>query len=302
MADATMAGTTNAARVTGETAIHDLGYRRYEGSREGPWGAWRALFWHGFRATWGLGRGAKSKVVPVLATGITMIPAIGMTATAIMSMGAIKLQYGRVIESGLIMLVLFTGAQAPETLSRDQQHRVLPLLLTRDVTRTAYATARWASIVVSVFLMAFAPLLIAYLGDILAATDVAARFRENGARIFPILVQAATSALAIGGVGAALAAWTPRRAYATAAIIGVFLVSAAIGDALENLAGVSRHVKDFMNIPVSLHTQARLFFDERTRRMDRFPPLSLGTHLAYFTALGLAGLAALVVRIRRVRA
>ena len=43
----------------------DLGYRRYEGRRLGRKGAFLALYMDGVRACFGLGRPARSKVVPV---------------------------------------------------------------------------------------------------------------------------------------------------------------------------------------------------------------------------------------------
>ena len=37
------------------STIHDLGYRRYDGPRVGPAGAWSALFVQSLRAMFGLG-------------------------------------------------------------------------------------------------------------------------------------------------------------------------------------------------------------------------------------------------------
>ena len=45
---------------TADSTIHDLGYRRYEGAREGARGAFRALFWQGVRPMFGLGRPIKA--------------------------------------------------------------------------------------------------------------------------------------------------------------------------------------------------------------------------------------------------
>ena len=289
-------------RVTAESAIHDLGYRRYEGARLGPSGAWRSLFWQGFRAMFGIGRSAKAKVIPVFVLVVTLLPTFGTLSAYSLSQGAMPIRYGTLIVQQLIMFVLFAAAQTPETLSRDQQHHVLPLILTRDVTRLGYSGARFASIVAALFLLALAPLLLLYIGQIGASTDPAETFGKIGWQIWPVLAQAALTAFCIGGVAAALAAWTPRRAYSTAAILGTFLLASAVASGLDDLAGVSRQYADMIDPLRSLRTQAMLFFGEKTRRMELTPPMSLWLHAAMFLGIGAAGAAILGLRIQRVRA
>ncbi len=46
-------------------SIYDLGYRGYEGLRLGRRGAITALLTHSVRTAYGLGRNARSKIVPV---------------------------------------------------------------------------------------------------------------------------------------------------------------------------------------------------------------------------------------------
>ena len=46
--------------------IHDLGYRHYDGPRLGRGAIIRALYWHSLRSAYGIGRGAKAKIVPIL--------------------------------------------------------------------------------------------------------------------------------------------------------------------------------------------------------------------------------------------
>ena len=56
--------------------IHDLGYRRYEGQRLGRAGIIRALYWHSLRSAFGIGRGAKAKIVPLFTFIVMCLPAI----------------------------------------------------------------------------------------------------------------------------------------------------------------------------------------------------------------------------------
>jgi ABC-2 type transport system permease protein len=293
---------TSEMRVTGESAIHDLGYRRYEGARVGSTGAWRSLFWQGFRAMFGMGRTAKAKVIPVFVFVVTMGPVFATLSAHSVSQGVVPIRYGLLVGQQLILFVLFVAAQAPETLSRDQQHQVLPLILTRDVTRAGYASARFASIVSAVFLMALAPLLLLYIGQIGASSDPTAAFDRMGSQIGPVLAQAALTALCIGGIGAALAAWTPRRAYATAAIIGGFLVAAAVASGMDDIVGMSRRTAELIDPVRSLRTQAMLFFGEKTRAMELRPPMSLWWYAALMTGISAVSAGILWLRIQRVRA
>lgn len=292
----------DSTRVTAESQIHDLGYRRYEGGREGASAAWRALFWQGFRAMFGLGRGAKTKLVPVFVIVVSHLPALAMVAAASAAQGMVPVRYGRIVIGALPLIMLFAAAQTPEILSRDQQHRVLPLLLTRDITRFSYASARYAALVLALFFVALGPMLLLYIGEIGGAPVPSAVFTVMGTRIFPILAQATLTAVAIGGIAAALAAWTPRRAYATAAIIGFFLVTAAMSSALDDIAGVPRRITELVSPVGALSTQAMLFFGETTRRMERLKPLSLPVHAALMSGIGMVGASVLWLRIRRVDA
>lgn len=292
---------TDAVRVTAESEIHDLGYRRYEGVRTGAWGAWRALFRQGFRAMFGLGRPAKSKAIPAFVFVTTMLPMLGQVSAASMSQGMLKIKVGGFVGPMVVMFTLFVAAQAPELLSRDQQHRVLPLILTRDVSRVSYATARLASILAALFLMALMPLLLFYVGEIGIATDPAAQFAQTGTRIFPVIAQAALTAIALGGVAAALASWTPRRAYATAAIIGTLMVATAVGENLNEISNVPQRVGELLNPVKSLETQAMLFFGEKNRRMERVPPLPVSNYALYHIVLGAVGAGLLGLRVWRVR-
>ncbi len=284
---------------TDDTTIHDLGYRRYEGARIGAWGAWRAVYAQGLRAMFGLGRSAKAKVLPVFVLAATLLPALGLLAAASASQGAMAIRYGPLIPTQLALLTLFIAAQAPELLSRDQQHRVLPLILTREVTRTSYAWARLAAIATAVFAVAVAPLLLLYIGEIGVAKDPAAVFGKLAGRLWPVLMQAGVTAIVLSGIGAALAAWTPRRAYATASIIGTFLVATAIASGLDGLAGVSPRVAEFLDPLSALRTMAFILFDEKTRSMELDPPASLWVYAPVLLSLGATGAAVLQLRLKR---
>jgi ABC-2 type transport system permease protein len=289
----------SAAELQQETAIHDLGYRRYEGPREGARGAWGAMFSQGLRAMFGLGRSAKAKVVPVFVLVVTLLQALAALLAASVSAGQLPVRYGNVFEMSVFLYVLFIAAQAPEVLSRDQQHRVLPLVLTRSASRQSYATARLAAVVTALFLVVFGCEFVLYAGEIFLTTDPIAKFRAVGDHIFPVLALSTLTALALGGIGAAVAAWTPRRAYATAAIIGLFLVLAAVSTGLSDLAGLSSRWAELLDPIRTLHTLAMVLFGESNRGLELQPPMDVSVYIALTAGLCVAALLLLQLRLRR---
>ena len=282
------------------STIHDLGYRRYEGARDGARGAFRTLFWQGFRTMFGVGRPWKSKAVPVFVVVVSMLPSLASVVAVGASQGQIPLQYAGVYSAQLVLFLLFSAAQAPEMLSRDQQHRVLPLILTRNVTRTSYALARLSAMFTAMFLVCLAPLLLLYLGEIGVAKVPSETFATMGGKIGPALLMATLAAMVYSTVSAALASFTSRRAYATASIIGLFLVSTAIALGLRDLAGVPNEVNELIDPLRALGTLATVLFGETTRGMELNPPPPVAAFLAVFAIIAAGATAVLVWRLRRV--
>ena len=102
-------GANNAANTSGDSTIHDLGYRRYEGERVGPSGAFIALYTQGVRAMFGLGRPTKAKIVPLLAVGATFLSALGALVGASLTKGQMPVRYGQVVGGQFLLFVLLFG-------------------------------------------------------------------------------------------------------------------------------------------------------------------------------------------------
>ncbi|PBO18025.1 hypothetical protein CLM83_14820, partial [Streptomyces albidoflavus] len=65
------------------TQIHNIGYRKYDGPRLGRSHARRALYSQSLRGAYGLGRSAKSKVLPMLLFAVMCLPAAIMVAVTV---------------------------------------------------------------------------------------------------------------------------------------------------------------------------------------------------------------------------
>jgi ABC-2 type transport system permease protein len=230
--------------VTRAGNIYDLGYRRYEGPRLGRSHAVRSLVNHSFRTTFGLGRGGRAKIAPVVFGAMAVLPSV--LIVGVLTLVA-RLGIDRDIEGfGLVgfstyygaisaIIALFCAAQAPELFGRDQRHGVLALYFARALRRSDYALARLLGFCLAVLALLLTPMLILFLGRVLLSTDIADAFAKNLPNVPPVLAQALVIAGLLGGMSMAVSAYTPRRAYATAGIIALFVLPGIVSSIIIEL-------------------------------------------------------------------
>ena len=226
-------GTARTGAAAGGS-IYDLGYQRYDGPRLGRLAAAGALLGQTLRAAYGIGRGGKAKVIPfgllvlavlpaLLAVGIAaLISQAGPAGNGLENASPISHATYHGLTATLVML--FCAAQASELFGRDQRYGVLPLFFSRAITRIDYALARVGGLFLALFAITMLPQLVLTVGSVLAASDPVTGVVEEAADVPRYLLQSALTAGLLAGVASVIAAWTPRRAYATAAIIAVFII------------------------------------------------------------------------------
>jgi ABC-2 type transport system permease protein len=220
-----------APRESATGAIYDLGYRNYDGPRLGRGAAVTTLFWHSLRAAFGWGKSGRSKIVPWGLAAFTLAPAAIAVAFGALVPGGDDVSpftYDNYLGQVTVPLALFVAAQAPELVSGDQRHRVLSLYFSHALRRADYALAKLGAMVLATFVLGFAPMLVLFIGKVLVASDVAAALGDQLENLPQVLLAPLIYALPIAALALAIAAWTPRRAYATGAIIAVFMVTAAV--------------------------------------------------------------------------
>jgi ABC-2 type transport system permease protein len=226
----------------GSSSIYDLGYRGYEGPRLGRRSAILALLSHSVRTAYGIGRSARSKIMPVGLAVIVALPsllALGLLALASIlgapgeAMEAISpISYASLFPMIGLVSFLFCAAQAPELFGRDQQIGALPLYFSRAVSRLDYAAARFLGLYVSVLILLLVPYLILLAGRVLVAADPVEGFLEELPDVPPSIAITLLTSAVVGSIAAAIAALTPRRAYATVAIIAIFLLPNVVSSML----------------------------------------------------------------------
>src|SRR6266566_2896865 len=183
--------------------IHDLGYRRYEGVRLGRFQIARALSWHSFRSAFGLGRGVKAKVVPVITFVLICLPAV------------------------VNAVLVATGRNHTRQINYDTY--------IFQLRRLDYPLAKLAAFIAACLAMVEIPLLLLYLGTIVSASGPGAVWDETKALTAGLLVGLMWATL-LAVIGLALASLSARRAYATGAIAIYFFLSLSLAGILTRIA------------------------------------------------------------------
>jgi ABC-2 type transport system permease protein len=214
---------TTDGSAAGTGVIHDLGYRHYDGPRLGRAAIIRALAWHSLRSAFGIGRGAKAKIVPFLIFALMCLPAVVNAIVVASGPGHVRVVDYDTYTYRLrtLVMLIFVAAQAPELVSRDLRSHVLPLYLSRPMRRLDYPLAKLAAFTGACLLVIEIPLILLYLGTIVSSTGPSGVWAETRALIPGLLVGAAWAVL-LAAIGLVLASLTGRRAYATG-VIAIYL-------------------------------------------------------------------------------
>ncbi|MFJ9982857.1 ABC transporter permease [Streptomyces globisporus] len=218
-----MSTETQAAAGGDASRIHNIGYRSYDGPRLGRAYARRSLFSQTLRGSFGLGRSAKSKVLPMLLFGVMALVAAILVAVSMAAPDASKLvvkytSYAIYLQA---VIGLFIAAQAPQAVSRDLRFKSVPLYFSRPIEHADYVIAKFAATASALFILTGAPLLILYVGSLLAKFDFADQTKWFGQG----LVSVALLSVLFAGLGLVMAALTPRRGFGVAAVIALLTIT-----------------------------------------------------------------------------
>ncbi|MBM4794648.1 ABC transporter permease subunit [Streptomyces sioyaensis] len=226
---------TSVAGAPGSAHIHNIGYRHYDGPRLGRAYARRSLFSQSLRGAYGLGRSAKSKVLPMLLFVVMCLPAVIMVAVAVFTKaGKLPVGYSGYAVYLQAVIGLYLAAQAPQSVSRDLRFRSIPLYFSRPIERVDYVASKFAALSAALFALNTAPLLVLYIGALLAKMD----FVDQTKGLAQGLVSVVLLSLLFAGIGLVVSAATPRRGFGVAAVIAVLTIPYGAVSALQGIAYV----------------------------------------------------------------
>ena len=248
-------------------SIYDLGYRHYDGARLGRRHAVLSLYFYTLRGAFGLGRRSSSKIIPIAITIIAFIPALIQLGIAAIASGVIDLikpenYYGYV----QVAVALFCAAVAPEIVGRDQRTRTLSLYFSRALQRRDYALAKLAAFTTALLLLTLLPQVVLFLGNMLGTKDTTAFLQDNWRLIPRIVLSGLLIASLMASLSLAIACQTPRRSYATVAVIAVFLVTTPLANIFVREAGGIGHYAILLSPFDLLFGATRWLFDAEPDR------------------------------------
>ncbi|AGL14587.1 ABC transporter permease [Actinoplanes sp. N902-109] len=216
------------------SVIHDIGYQRYTGPRLGRGAVFGAMYVHGLRAAYGLGRSAKAKIFPWLVVGIVTLVAVILAAVRAQT-GLLPLNYIQFADAMSWLIIFFVAIVAPELVSRDMRAGVLPLYFSRPLRAADYVGAKVAAMVTAVWALLAVPQFVMFLG--------AAFTTKNGIRsvwtelgdLLPAWGYSLLWALLFTGISLLIASLTGKRAFAAGGIVAVFLMTTPVVGVLNIL-------------------------------------------------------------------
>jgi ABC-2 type transport system permease protein len=205
-----------------QTRIHNIGYRNYEGPRLGRGYARRSLYSQSLRGAYGLGRSVKSKVLPMLLFVVMCVPALIMVAVAVATKAKdLPVDYTRYAVIMQAVIGLYVASQGPQAVSRDLRFKTVPLYFSRPIETSDYVRAKYAALASALFILTAAPLIVLYVGALLAKLD----FSDQSKGFGQGLLSVALLSLLFAGIGLVISAITPRRGFGIAAVIAALTIS-----------------------------------------------------------------------------
>jgi ABC-2 type transport system permease protein len=214
--------------------IHDIGYRHYDGERRARSYIRRSLYVDSLKGAYGLGRSVRYKVMPMILFAVMCLPAgVIVAITAVTNGDELFGDYPSYVLNLQMVVLIFTASQAPATVSRDLRFGVMSLYFSRPLERVDYVIAKCAAMVSALFVLTAAPLTIMFVGALVVGLPVTEQIPDY----LRAVAGAALISLILSGIGLAIAAITPRRGIAVAAIITVLVVLAGAQGILQEIAG-----------------------------------------------------------------
>jgi len=282
--------------------IYDIGYRRYDGPRLGRRGAVGAIVGAGLRAVFGLGRSARSKILPWGGVVLALAPAVIAVAIRVLVGDIVELySYENYLWGIGALFTIFIAAQAPELVVNDMRHRVLPLYFSRPIRRVDYVVAKLTALAAGLLALTLLPVLVLFAGRVLAAEDVLGALGDEIGALPGIIGNGVIHAIALASLGLAISALAARRAYAAGAVLGVFLIGGVVSAIFAESGGGLVDVAPFLN-PLATLDGARewLFGGSIAESPVAQSNLPLWTYGAGTAVLVLGSWAILALRYRRV--
>lgn len=291
--------------MTESARIHDIRYRRDEtppaGRRRSVWAFAR---WS-IRRALGIGGDWRGKIGPLVLALVAFGPAlvlIGLRAifadTIDFNLITDQISFGAYAGLVGVDLLVFTVLVAPRLMCADRRDRVLPLYFATAATRTEYLAAKLLGAFIPIFVLAAAPVLTLFAGNVVFAAHPLGYLQGHLADIGRILVGGFLMALFWSAFGLAVASLTGRAAFAIAGFVALAIGSSGVANALAEVPSIGQDglALDLVRVPVAMYD--RQFPDGPLRD----EAISFGAWSTVYVVTVALSLLVLWIRYRRVDA
>lgn len=213
--------------------IHDLGYRHYDGVRDGTGTIARTLFVTGLRHTYGLGRSGKSKILPFILLAMATLPAMIVVGVVVLTgLDRLPVTYADYTNQVQLLISLYAAAQAPVLFSRDLRHRSIVLYLARPLSSSVFAVTRWLSLTTSLLVFMWVPTLLLFAGAMLAGLD---KSDQLEGLLKAAALQVLVAAL-IAGLTGLISSVSLRRGFAVVGSVVALIVVSGVVTSVQAIA------------------------------------------------------------------
>jgi len=243
--------------------IHDIGYQRYSGPRLGRSAVFGALYQHGLRAAFGLGRSAKAKIFPWGVVGIVLLVAV-INAAVRSQVGTLLFDYYMFDDTMTWLIIFFVAIVAPELVSRDVRSGVLPLYFSRPLRASDYIGAKFAALVTAVWLLLGVPQFIMFLGGAFTSKTGMSGVWKEFTLLAPGWAYSLLWAVVFASISLLVASLTGKRAFAAGGIVAVFLMTAPVVGVMNILPSQTAHNLSGLASPMSLINGVEIWLRRRT--------------------------------------
>lgn len=238
----TTGSVTSGDLAAGGARIVDRGYQHYEGERHGAGRSVLAITTGTMRRALGFKRPASAKVLPVLLVIGSFLPAIAVIIFRVLFPTRVLRRltspdqlwpYPRYFGWLELIVVVLAALAASEALCPDRRQRVLSLYYASPISPMLYLVGQMIAVATVLLLVALAPVFLLWAANVGLADDSVSYFRGHADQALRILAAGAIVATVNAALALAVSAYTERKAYAAAALIGGIL-------AVSGVAGIIR--------------------------------------------------------------
>jgi ABC-2 type transport system permease protein len=131
-----------------------------------------------------------------------------------------------------LVVSIFVAAQSPVLVSRDLRFGVTSLYFSRPLERVDYALGKFGAMATALFLLTAAPLTIMFFGALVVGLPIGDQVPDY----IRAMAGAGLLSLILAGIGVVIAAVTPRRGLAVAAVVTVLVVLSGVQAVTQGIA------------------------------------------------------------------